>query len=139
MRWLRARSYCAANGSLLAAGIQAEEIEVLQVRCCRCCLTGCTLQQLTGCRSPQSIYESDFQFKDAFDDPDGVRCFTVAVPGAHAIQLLVHLPLGYPTTDAPIAEVYESRGLTNAQRARILQDLVRHYKLCLVQVVPHSS
>ncbi|TYZ57696.1 hypothetical protein PybrP1_008543 [[Pythium] brassicae (nom. inval.)] len=80
--------------------LQAEEIEVLQ-----------------------SIYASDFQFKDAFDDADGVRCFTVAVPGPHAIQLLVHLPLGYPTQDAPIAEVYESLGLTNAQRTRILEDL----------------
>lgn len=53
-----------------------------------------------------------------------MRCFTIAIPGPHAIQLLVHLPLGYPTADAPIAEVYESFGLTNAQRTQIIHDLV---------------
>lgn len=39
------------------------------------------------------------------------------MPGRHAIVLLVYIPHGYPTTDAPIAEVYESLGLTNIQRA----------------------
>lgn len=73
----------------------------------------------------QSIYEDDFQFKANFDDASGARCFTIAVPGPHAIQLLIHLPLGYPSTDAPVAEVYDSRGLTNAQREQIIQDLVR--------------
>lgn len=75
--------------------------------------------------SGQSIYEDDFQFKANFDDENGVRCFAISIPGPHAIQLLIHLPLGYPTTDAPVAEVYESFGLTNAQRDQIIQDLVR--------------
>lgn len=78
----------------------------------------------------QSIYEDDFQFKANFDDADCVRCFTIAILGPHAIQLLVHLPLGYPTTDAPIAEVYESFGLTNAQRTQIIHDLVSLYTTC---------
>ncbi|KAF1322708.1 Impact-like protein, partial [Globisporangium splendens] len=80
--------------------LQTEEIEVLQ-----------------------SIYEGAFQLKANFDDAEGVRAFTIAIPGRHAIQLLIHLPFGYPTTDAPVAEVYESFGLTNAQRDQILQDL----------------
>jgi hypothetical protein len=39
--------------------------------------------------------------------------------------LLVHLPKGYPSADPPIAEVYESFGLTNAERDAILENLVR--------------
>lgn len=56
------------------------------------------------------------------------RSFTISLPGPHAIVLLVHLPQEYPSTDAPIAEVYESFGLTNIQRDRILESLTAIFK-----------
>ncbi|KAL4095245.1 hypothetical protein PRIC1_008622 [Phytophthora ramorum] len=82
------------------AELQSEEIEVLQ-----------------------SIFEDEFQLKNDLDQPGVARSFTISVPGPHAIVLLVHLPQGYPSTDAPVAEVYESLGLTNAQRREILENL----------------
>lgn len=72
----------------------------------------------------QSIYDDAVQLKSDFDQRGGARSLTVDVAGPHTIQLLVHLPVGYPSTDAPIAEVYESFGLSNAQRDEIIGDLV---------------
>lgn len=65
----------------------------------------------------------------SYDDPEGARCFVVSIPGPHAIRLRVHLPLGYPSNDAPIAQVTESFGLTNRQRDEIIDDLVRIHPL----------
>lgn len=73
----------------------------------------------------QSIYEDSVQLKEGFDGADGVQSLAVIIGGPHAIELLIHLPVGYPSTDAPIAEVYESFGLSNSQREEIVADLVR--------------
>lgn len=73
----------------------------------------------------QSIFEDEIELKSDLDQPGVARSFTISVPGPHSIVLLVHLPQGYPSTDPPIAEVYESFGLTNAQRDEILENLVR--------------
>ncbi|ETM38642.1 hypothetical protein, variant 1 [Phytophthora nicotianae] len=93
------------------AELQNEEIEVLQ-----------------------SIFEDEFQLKSDLDQPGVARSFTISVPGPHAIVLLVHLPQGYPSTDAPIAEVYESFGLTNVQRDEILEDLAAIFERSSGQV-----
>ncbi|KAG7401986.1 hypothetical protein PHYBOEH_008507 [Phytophthora boehmeriae] len=82
----------------------------------------------------QSIFEDDFKLKADFDHPGATRSFTIAVPGPHAIVLLVHLPLGYPSTDPPIAEVYESFGLTNAQRDETLENLAAIFERSSGQV-----
>ncbi|CAH0473968.1 unnamed protein product [Peronospora belbahrii] len=82
------------------AELQSEEIEVLQ-----------------------SIYEDKMKVQSDLDQYNRKRSVTISIPGPHLIVLLVHLPQGYPSTDAPIAEVYESFGLTNAQRDEILKKL----------------
>ena len=58
-----------------------------------------------------------------FEGDNGIRSIQVSIPGAHEIKLLLHLPQGYPSTDAPVAEVCESFGLTTAQRDAIVDDL----------------
>ncbi|OWZ12244.1 Impact [Phytophthora megakarya] len=93
------------------AELQSEEIEVLQ-----------------------SIFEDEIQLKTDLDQPGVARSFTISVPGPHAIVLLVHLPQGYPSTDAPIAEVYESFGLTNAQRDGIIENLTAIFERSSGQV-----
>ncbi|KAG6618885.1 Impact-like protein [Phytophthora cinnamomi] len=82
------------------AALQDEEIEVLQ-----------------------AIFADEFQLSDGFDQSHGARSFTIEVPGPHSIVLQVHLPNGYPSTDAPVAVVQESFGLTNAQRDQITTKL----------------
>jgi hypothetical protein len=72
----------------------------------------------------QSIYDGAVQLKADLDQRGGARSLTVDIAGPHAIQLLVHLPVGYPSTDAPVAEIYESFGLSNAQRDEIVSELV---------------
>ncbi|KAG6618888.1 Impact-like protein [Phytophthora cinnamomi] len=93
------------------AELQSEEIEVLQ-----------------------SIFEDDIQLKSDLDQPGVARSLTISVPGPHAIVLLVHLPRGYPSVDPPIAEVYESFGLTNAQRDEILENLAAIFERSSGQV-----
>ena len=73
----------------------------------------------------QSIFEEAITLKSDLDRPNLVRSFTISVPGPRSIVLLVHLPQGYPSTDAPVAEIYESVGLTNTQRDEIIQNLVQ--------------
>lgn len=94
----------------------------------------------------QSIYEDDVQLDPNYDDPEGARCFVVAVPGPHAIRLRVHLPRGYPSKDPPIAQVAESFGLTDVQRDEIINDLVRVLGaidvgdgVCLMAIVRHVA
>ncbi|KAG1693684.1 hypothetical protein DVH05_023086 [Phytophthora capsici] len=82
----------------------------------------------------QSIFEDEFQLKSDLDQPGVARSFTISIPGPHAIVLLVHLPRGYPSTDSPIAEVYESFGLTNAQREEILDNLTAIFERSSGQV-----
>ncbi|KAE9031491.1 hypothetical protein PF004_g48 [Phytophthora fragariae] len=90
----------------------------------------------------QCIFEDEFQLKSDLDQPGVARSFTVSVPGPHAIVLLVHLPQGYPSEDPPIAEVYESFGLTNAQRDEILDNLAVIFErssgqVCLYEWIEH--
>lgn len=96
------------------AELQDEEIEVLQ-----------------------SIFEDEFQLNRDFDDLNGARSFTIKIPGPYAIVLLVHLPRGYPSTDAPVAEVRESFGLTHEQRDQIVEKLdaifARSKQVCLYE------
>jgi hypothetical protein len=96
------------------AAAQQEEIEVLQVR------------KIWGARRLRGWTESEGLqaiFADEFRMSGG--SFTLAVPGPYSIVLQVHLPRGYPSTDAPVAVVKESLGLTNAQRDQITGELVR--------------
>lgn len=109
--------------------IQSEEIEVLQV----------VFDDQVGALKLisaflKSIFEDEIQLKSDLDQPGVARSFTISVPGPHAIVLLVHLPRGYPSTDAPIAEVYESFGLTNAQRDEILENLTAIFERASGQV-----
>ncbi|CAI5711269.1 hypothetical protein KXD40_001515 [Peronospora effusa] len=71
----------------------------------------------------QTIFDNEITLKSDSDQTSGTRSITISVPGLHSIVLLVHLPQGYPSTDAPVAEIYESFGLTNAQRDEIIQNL----------------
>ncbi|DAZ95629.1 TPA: hypothetical protein N0F65_002258 [Lagenidium giganteum] len=82
----------------------------------------------------QSIYDDAFQTVERFENSNGVRSFTVSIPGPHAIQLLVHLPVGYPSSDPPVAEVYESFGLTQKQRDQIIEDLATIFERSSGQV-----
>ncbi|CEG42479.1 Uncharacterized conserved protein [Plasmopara halstedii] len=93
------------------AELQSEEIEVLR-----------------------SIFEDAFCLKADLDNSGLVRSFTISLGGPHAIVLLVHLPQGYPSIDAPIAEVYESFGLTNIQRDEILECLTAIFERSKGQV-----
>ncbi|KAE9362505.1 hypothetical protein PF008_g49 [Phytophthora fragariae] len=71
----------------------------------------------------QAIFADEFQLSADFDQTHGACSFTINVPGPHSIVLQVHLPSGYPSTDAPVAVVQESFGLTNAQRDQITTKL----------------
>ncbi|CAH0490542.1 unnamed protein product [Peronospora farinosa] len=71
----------------------------------------------------QTIFDNEITLKSDSDQLSVTRSITISVPGPRSIVLLVHLPQGYPSTDAPVAEIYESFGLTNAQRDEIIQNL----------------
>lgn len=63
--------------------------------------------------------------KTDYDNPGSSRSYSVSIPGPHSIVLSIHLPLTYPSLDAPIAVVSESFGLTESQCDAIIDDLVR--------------
>lgn len=104
----------------------------LQVRCLSCLLSWSSwrsnaneIHQLEEIEALQCIYEGSVSLRE--DLAGETRSLSIAVGGPHAIELLVHLPVGYPSQDAPIAEVYESLGLSNAQRDEIIDDLVSFF------------
>ncbi|CAI5746384.1 unnamed protein product [Peronospora destructor] len=76
----------------------------------------------------QAIFKDEIKLKSDLNQSSTTRSLTISVPGPRSIVLLVHLPQGYPSTDAPVAEIYESFGLTNAQQDKIIQNLTTIYK-----------
>ncbi|OQR95288.1 impact [Thraustotheca clavata] len=56
------------------------------------------------------------------------------IPGDFCLTLLVHLPATYPSNDPPIAEIYESFGVTTTQRDQLVQELNDIYERSCSQV-----
>ncbi|KDO33676.1 hypothetical protein SPRG_19286 [Saprolegnia parasitica CBS 223.65] len=89
-------------------------------------------QQADELEALQAIYGDDFTWADATGEAQ--TSFFMAVPGDFCLQLLVHLPAAYPSHEPPIAEVYESFGVTTAQRDELLADLHAIYERSAGQV-----
>ncbi|KAF0697926.1 Aste57867_11423 [Aphanomyces stellatus] len=70
----------------------------------------------------QAIYGDDFSWADA-ETYAQCKSFFMSVPGDFCVQLLIHLPATYPSHDAPIAEVYESFGVTTNECEALVHDL----------------
>ncbi|OQR90397.1 impact-like protein [Achlya hypogyna] len=83
-------------------------------------------QQADELEALQAIYGDDFAW--AVESGEGQKSFFMTVPGDFCLQLLVHLPATYPSQEPPIAEVYESFGVTTAERDELVADLHAIYE-----------
>ncbi|CAK4075678.1 unnamed protein product [Aphanomyces euteiches] len=70
----------------------------------------------------QSIYGDDFAWADS-ETFAQCKSFFMSIPGDFCLRLLIHLPTTYPSHDPPIAEVYESFGVSTTECEAIIQDL----------------
>ncbi|ETV86021.1 hypothetical protein, variant 1 [Aphanomyces astaci] len=71
----------------------------------------------------QAIYEHDFEWADHEVYAAPCKSFYMSIPGDFCLRLLIHLPSDYPSRSCPIAEVYESFGVSSSDCDAIIHNL----------------
>ncbi|ETW07826.1 hypothetical protein, variant [Aphanomyces invadans] len=75
----------------------------------------------------QAIFEHDFEWADQEIYGTQGKSFYVLIPGDYCLRLLIHLPSDYPSRSPPIAEVYDSFGVSSSECDAIIQDLTKTF------------
>ncbi|RHY11448.1 hypothetical protein DYB25_001578 [Aphanomyces astaci] len=81
------------------------------------------MQEYHATTASKAIYEHDFEWADHEVYAAPCKSFYMSIPGDFCLRLLIHLPSDYPSRSCPIAEVYESFGVSSSDCDAIIHNL----------------